>query len=426
MIRRLLILTLAAIALSFPTLALDEADKQQGVVQIFNLSRGTSGSGFVINDKGYIATNHHVISKGRKLYVNPDGNSVAIQSVVRNPNARIVWASQERDLAILKVTNPDEFEPVTLAEILPRKGEALFAVGYPGAANQNNIKGSRDITSDATVTAGVLSRSYIGSWRRTPIQLVQHNAEISWGNSGGPLFDECRRVIGVNTRLSTKKIGKSFVVAPGAFFSSNVSELIKVLNQRNISYISTKERCFSREDQIQDMLRNSILIGIAAFVVLAALLVVALRRPREKVVQLVERYSRSMRGGPAGKTARASQGAARPTATDTGSLPRFGLTLDGYDAAGNSHKIQIDKGDLLTGVTVGREPPDSQFAIHNDEVSRSHASFYAKDGLLYVRDEGSTNGTFLNGRTVRPNYSEIAGNGDELKFGPVTMKILFR
>jgi FHA domain len=182
----------------------------------------------------------------------------------------------------------------------------------------------------------------------------------------------------------------------------------------------------SREDQIQAMLRNSILIGIVAFVVLAALLVVALRRPREKVVQLVERYSRSMRGGPAGKTARASQGAAQPTATDTGSLPRFGLTLDGYDTGGNSHKIQIDKGDLLTSVTVGREPPDSRFAIHNDEVSRSHASLYAKDGLLYVRDEGSTNGTFLNGRTVRPNYSEIAGNGDELKFGPVTMKILFR
>ena len=102
------------------------------------------------------------------------------------------------------------------------------------------------------------------------------------------------------------------------------------------------------------------------------------------------------------------------------------MTLDGYDAAGNSHKLQIDKGDLLTGVTVGREPPDSRFAIHNDEVSRSHASLYAKDGLLYVRDEGSTNGTSLNGRTVRPNYSEIAGNGDELKFGPVTMKILFR
>ena len=391
MIRKFIILTLAAIALSFPALAFDEADKQQGVVQIFNLTRGTSGSGFVINDKGYIATNHHVISRGRKLYVNPDGNSVAIRSVVRNPNARIVWASSERDLAILKVTNPDDFEPITLAEILPRKGESVFAVGYPGAANQNNIKGSRDILSDATVTAGVLSRSFVGSWRRTPIELVQHNAEISWGNSGGPLFDECRRVIGVNTRLSTKKIGKS---------SSRPRRVLLVERQRtdqgpettqNLLRLDRRPLLFARGpdpgDAAQfhpDRHRGLRRLGGA----LGGRPAAAARKGRttRRTVFAVD----ARRTGR--KTARASQGAAQPTATDTGSLPRFGLTLDGYDASGNSHKLQIDKGDLLTGVTVGREPPDSRFAIHNDEVSRSHASLYAKDGLLYVRDEGRPTG----------------------------------
>lgn len=115
---------------------------------------------------------------------------------------------------------------------------------------------------------------------------------------------------------------------------------------------------------------------------------------------------------------------ARPAVAD-GSLPRFGLTLEGQDGAGNSYKVQIDKGDLVSGVTIGREPPDARFAIRNDEVSRQHASLYAKDGLLYVRDEESTNGTFLNGRSVRPRYSEIAGNGDELRFGSVTLRINF-
>ena len=443
--RAVLIVLAVLVGWPLPAEAFDPQDRQDGVVQIINTrklptkrSPGISigrGTGFVINDDGYVATNHHVIKGGLRLYVNPDGSTVSLVTAVRQPNAKLIWASSELDLAILKVNDPDTFTPVTFAKILPRKGESVFAVGYPGAADQNNIKGSRDMTSDATVTDGVLSRSYLGSWRKTPLQLVQHNAEISWGNSGGPLFDECRRVIGVNTRLAPRKIGKQVVVAPGAFFASNISELMKVLDERKISYSSTNERCLSQEDQLQNMLRNSIFIGIAGFLVLTALLVVALRRPREKVVQLVERASRSFRSGsgssgggrPAAPTnvPRGSGDATVRAGDDTGSLPRFGLTLDGYDTEGKKYKVQIDKGDLVQGVTIGREPPDPRFTIHNDEVSRQHATMYAKDGMLYVRDEDSTNGTFLNGRSVRPRYSEIAGNGDELRFGPVTVKILF-
>lgn len=252
-----------------PALAFEQADKQVGVVQVVNITRSSTGSGFVLNDEGYIATNHHVIKGGVRLYVNPDGETIDFRTLVRNPNAKVVWASSDLDLAIVKVNNPKDFQPITLAEVLPRKGETVYAVGYPGAADDYNIKGSRDLTSDALVTKGVLSRSYVGSWGRTPLELVQHNAEISWGNSGGPLFDECRRVIGINTKLTSKKFGRNVVVAPGAFFSSNVSELMKVLKNKSIAYGSTSERCQSREDQLQEMVRNSILIGIAAVVVLA-------------------------------------------------------------------------------------------------------------------------------------------------------------
>ncbi len=427
MLRAIGIFLAVAAGCPFSAAAFDSADKQHGVVQIINITRGSTGSGFVLNDKGYVATNHHVIAKGTKFYVNPDGATIDIPTLVRNPNAVVKWASSELDLAILQVKNPHDFEPVVLAEVLPRKGEAVFAVGYPGAADDNNVKGTRDISSDATVTAGVLGRSRMGSWGKTPLELVQHNAEISWGNSGGPLFDACRRVIGVNTRLSVRKLGKNAVVAPGAFFSSNISELIKVLNNKNISYSATDERCYSRDDQLQTMLRNAILIGVAAFILLSVLLVFALRRPREKVVRLVERYSRSMRGQPhaagAGHGRPQPAPPPRPTVGADGSLPRFGLTLSGSDAAGASYNVQIDRGDLVAGVSVGREPPDPRYAIRNDQVSRQHASLYAKDGLLYVRDEDLTNGTFLNGRAVRPRYSEIAGNGDQLRLGPVTLTI---
>lgn len=409
---------------SFGAAAFEQVDKQHGVVQIINISKSGSkisigtGSGFVLNSEGYIATNHHVIGKGGIYYVNSDGATIDLPTLARNPNAKLIWASSELDLAILKVNNPQTFRPVVLAETLPRKGEAVYAVGFPGAANQNNIKGTRDIVSDATVTAGVLSRSYLGSWKKTPMRLVQHNAEISWGNSGGPLFDECRRVIGVNTRLGLRVIGKSVIVTPGTFFSSDISELMKILRSRGISFSSTSEICLSRDDQMQEMLRNAILIGVAGFVVLSVLMVFLIRKPRERVTQLVQTYSQSIRGQ-RGQQDQAPAPSLQPAPGG------FGLTLSGYDKSGKAHTIRIEKSDLSAGVTLGREPPDRRYQILNDEISRRHVTLYVKDGLLHIRDEDSTNGTFLNGRAVRPQKTEIAANGDELAIGPVKVKILF-
>ena len=83
-----------------------------------------SGSGFVINAQGYVATNHHVIAGAEKIEV-PDGKWDKILT------AEVVWSSADVDLAVIKVTGLER-QHVPLAVPEPKRGSAVWAVGFPG------------------------------------------------------------------------------------------------------------------------------------------------------------------------------------------------------------------------------------------------------------------------------------------------------
>ena len=203
-----------------------------------------SGSGFVLNDQGHVATNYHVVegSSGFGL------KGFALRGGELQVSADLVWSSSELDLAVLRASDDLGVEaPVTLALSSPDTNSDLtvHAVGFPGVSETlatSNI-------AVATYTSGVFSHVIEGTWGdgRT-LRIVQHQAAINPGNSGGPLFDACGRVIGVNTAgpsttVSNTPGGPRIDTPAGVFWASFIGELARALDAQSIPYQSAMDTC---------------------------------------------------------------------------------------------------------------------------------------------------------------------------------------
>ena len=147
------------------------------VVAVFVDTAGgeVQGSGFFIED-GIIVTNFHVIEGGRRAYVRlTDERLIEVEG--------IVCTNPALDLAIIKLTEQIGIEPVSLGGMVDvQKGEMAVAIGSPlGLFN--------------TVSTGIVSNT----WEQDGVYLIQISIPITHGNSGGALFDDSGKVIGVTT-----------------------------------------------------------------------------------------------------------------------------------------------------------------------------------------------------------------------------------
>ncbi|MEM8988416.1 MAG: trypsin-like peptidase domain-containing protein [Pseudomonadota bacterium] len=439
---RFLTIIIAFVSLILPGAGVAR-ELQDGVVKIHSIAfdrngkitKSGSGTGFVLNDEGHVATNHHVIDGGMIFYIIREGTSVTAEDILQQPNAEVKVRDKDLDLAILQYKDPEKevLLPVTLTTDIPSKGATVSAVGYPGAADENDMKSS-NFAADATVTGGVVSRFYEGTWGDTPVEIIQHSAEVSWGNSGGPLFDACNRVIGVNTQISLS--GKAFIPtkggvieaiaqAPGIYFASNIKELIAILDRRSISYNLAAARCKTKEEQIEGMIRLSIIGGAVAFLVLTGITLVALRRPRERIVKVVESYSKAMRrsGQNSGRIG-VDQGASRQGPAPAPPPGGFVIRLDGRAEGGARYSLSLSEQELSgAGAVLGREPDAPNCAVADGSVSRRHAVLRWDGANLYVRDENSTNGTYVNGRRIASGQDTPMREGDELRLGSVRLRV---
>jgi putative serine protease PepD len=148
---------------------------------------GGTGSGFVLDDAGYILTNDHVVE---------DAQSVRVRFEEGAPvTAKVVGTDQSTDLALIKIDpSAHKLTPLTLGSSKTLKvGQSAIAIGSP-----YRLQG--------TLTTGVISalgRS-ITAPNNFPIDnVVQTDAAINPGNSGGPLLDAGGRVVGVNAQIAT-------------------------------------------------------------------------------------------------------------------------------------------------------------------------------------------------------------------------------
>ena len=157
---------------------------------------GGQGSGFVLDGKGYIATNAHVVTsesgkRAEQVYVEfSDGNRVSARVVGVDPNA---------DVALLKV-EPDglSLTPLPLGESHNIEvGEPVAAIGSPFGERQSLSIG---VISALDRNISSLTRFKIGD-------AIQTDAAINPGNSGGPLLDGHGRVLGINAQIKTQSGG---------------------------------------------------------------------------------------------------------------------------------------------------------------------------------------------------------------------------
>ncbi|MBN1848970.1 MAG: trypsin-like peptidase domain-containing protein [Deltaproteobacteria bacterium] len=148
------------------------------------IPREGQGSGFIIDQKGYILTNNHVVEKAQKIIVTlSDGNKINASLVGRDPTS---------DLAVIKIPEGNANISVSLGDSDQiRVGQKAIAIGNPFGLSH-------------TLTTGIVSatnRSIMMDENTQIDDLIQTDAAINPGNSGGPLLNSNGEVIGINTAI---------------------------------------------------------------------------------------------------------------------------------------------------------------------------------------------------------------------------------
>jgi len=142
------------------------------------------GSGFIIDPKGYILTNNHVIDGATRI-------TIGLLTGERF-RGKVIGIDKETDLAIIKVDAPHDLPVMKFGDSnAAQVGDWVLAIGSPFGLDQ-------------TVTAGIISKKERDSQTFTSFQrFLQTDAAINRGNSGGPLVNMHGEAIGVNSQIAT-------------------------------------------------------------------------------------------------------------------------------------------------------------------------------------------------------------------------------
>lgn len=176
----------------------------------------SSGSGFIISEKGYVVTNFHVIEKIDKCYV-----EVKINNESKTFEAEVVQKDPKSDLAILKIKgitlDSVQFKiPFVYASNTSDVGTQVFTLGFPMALTS---MGKEVKFTDGKISAKTGYQGDIGSY--------QTSVPVQPGNSGGPLFDNEGRLVGVINAKIMEADNVSYAIK-----SSNLKNLYELLPEK--------------------------------------------------------------------------------------------------------------------------------------------------------------------------------------------------
>ena len=160
------------------------------------------GSGFIIDEKGIVVTNNHVITDAEDIIVRVNGD--------KEFKAKVIGADPLSDIAVLQLETTEKFVPVKFGNSdKARIGDWVIAIGNPFGLG-------------GTVTSGIISARNRSIGLSRYEDYIQTDASINSGNSGGPLFDMNGDVIGINTAI----LGRSGSIGIGFSIPSNSAKIV--------------------------------------------------------------------------------------------------------------------------------------------------------------------------------------------------------
>jgi S1-C subfamily serine protease len=184
----------------------------QSEIERFGQVGESIGSGLILTTDGEIVTNAHVVGDNTTVHVRLTGESEPRE-------AAVIASDPSRDLALLRVDTTGLIPATFAAPDDVHLGDEVLAIGY-----------ALDLDGDPTVTLGIVS-----SLERTlntetgPLKgLIQTDAAVSSGNSGGPLVDALGHVVGLTTLASSSGLGST---ANGLGFAISTAELLPTLDR---------------------------------------------------------------------------------------------------------------------------------------------------------------------------------------------------
>ena len=341
----------------------------------------------------YLVTNHHVVETflelgaGDTLYLTQsDGSGEEVVAASMKVSMRVYFddndyveayvvdADDKADIAILRLEKPTE-KRKALALQVPTDdmiGSTVYAVGYPSISDNALLDPvSQWSAEDATVTTGSINR--LATQSGTGAKQIQIDANISGGNSGGPLVTSEGYAVGVNTWSATRTTDGEQV-----HYAVNIAEVIAMCDANAIAYELAGEG-------------SGALLWVLVGAAIVAVVVVILLMQRKKK-----------------QPAPAAVPTPAPAAEEA-------LRFQGTSGVFAGKRFSIDG-----TVRIGRDPARNDLVYPNNThgVSGAHCMLMKRDGTLYIQDLGSTYGTFLNGSQRLPANQPIALKvGDRFALG---------
>ena len=371
-------------------------------------------------------------------------------------NASLRKINKTADYSVIKLDETVARPTVTLGFSKDLKiTQQIYTLGFPSTVA--NLQDSRTYTTEqVTITGSTISNISTTNG----VDYITHNANISNGNSGGPLVDENGHVIGINLYKTNDDY----------FLAAAIDQVAALLDDLDIEYTridgptepTTKgneepttikateaptEPVTTEPAPAPDNGKTIIIIAIAviAAIIVAVIVVIIVLNSKKKKNQPKpptgggtvapgpmsngpqggaprpsqppyggnQQYNRPPQSAP---TAPSNEGAGETSVLNDGAGE---TTVLGVQSAGyamirkrNNEKITINKPEFL----IGKERRRVDYCISdNNSVSRAHAKIKVRAGRCYIADLGSTNCTFVNGVKLSPNQEVILSKGDVIK-----------
>ena len=411
---------------------IDQADSATVLILLYDKEGNGlgSGSGFFVTDAGHILTNAHVVA-------DPNIDTIRILGKSMPPypgsDARIVWVIRDHDAAVLKATKPSAVEPLALLLEKPGKGDKVWALGYPAKQIDNMETFGESLLQafDATLTSGIVSRIFEGSGDNK-YPLIQHTAEISAGNSGGALLDECGIVVGINTFGTVASDKKT---DDPDFFAIGSDGLLKLLSPRIVG-LKSIEKCNLEEPQNSEV-QIEVLEPVEAEDSPTPIQVEELQAPSSANESLIwlsivlmalgcgYLYIRKKSSVSSHIPLPLRPGAAHPTEKRIAEASRTLFRMSGFDERGAPVSFAFEARAPYSdrGFIIGRSLDFADFKIAHKNISRAHLQVKLTKTICLIRDLGSANGTSVNGVKLKPFEYIKVSFGDEICIATCTLTI---